>query len=101
MVDPINISNLSRLRPTDTAASRTGGAAASPAEVKSPTPAADTVALTNDMAVAIERLSDLEPPMDAARLAIVKAQILEGAYPLDSQKLAETFFRDIGAMTGE
>lgn len=101
MVDPINSANVSRLRPADAASPRPsdgparsqGGAAAT-----TPVPAADTVALSDGVAVAIERLSQLEPPLDAARVARAKAAILSGAYPLDSQRIAESFFRDVGSL---
>ncbi|MEM8577963.1 MAG: flagellar biosynthesis anti-sigma factor FlgM [Pseudomonadota bacterium] len=98
MVDPINPPNVSRLRPVDASSPMQGNTPASTRQVQASDAVTDTVDSHRDISVAIERLSKLEPPMDAARIALVKAEILEGSYPLDSQRLADSLFRDIGTM---
>ncbi|MEL6550171.1 MAG: flagellar biosynthesis anti-sigma factor FlgM [Pseudomonadota bacterium] len=98
MVDPINSGNISRLRPGD-APARNG-------QAFTPTPAAGKAAGANDAASlsdaatkAVSTLAAAPPPFDASHVARIKAAIESGDYPVNAERIADSFFRDFAALT--
>jgi len=62
--------------------------------------AAEDVALSDAATSAISRAAETGPPFNVERVAEIKAAIAEGNYPLDAQRITESFFKDVEALLG-
>lgn len=100
MVDPIQSANVSRLRPADPAAKGVGDAQARVPSTQ-PVGSTDEIALSDTATnVMISRMSEEGPPFDSARVDRIKTAIAEGSYPVDAQRVADSFFQDFEALLG-
>lgn len=100
MVDPINSSNVAKLRPQTV---QTDGTAGAPARAQSgqPVSAVDQVRLSDAASVKMaERLADAGPPFDAdaARVSRIRQAVAEGQYPVDAQRITDSIFQDYSAL---
>ena len=98
MVDPINSSNVAKLRPQTVQTDGTAGAPAR-AQTGQAVSAVDQVRLSDAASVKMtEQLAEAGPPFDAARVSRIKQAVAEGQYPVDAQRITDSIFQDYSAL---